>query len=334
MTVSLYFPADELGGKNKDFDLAADYVELSSFFSDDGVARFSDLINATEIGADHEYKNVDEEITTREEIASGATTVIENRRHALGDSYPFKLSEDGLDLTLAEELQVSHGAYLLCLILSNLDSVSPVLRQSGVHPDTGDVMLLRQYFQYLATAAMAGEISGDAWSFGFPRPDGTGFIQKLKEIWQRLGDGAVLDGGAAGAPSLPKDDQVDVFAARLHADGLPGYLLAAAQVATGANWKSKSLIAHVNDVFFRRWFQPIPATKAIAYHVIPFARRREQFQDDVLVVGNVLHRTRLPRRVQEAVALVEQGAVIEAIERLDEALEWLENYRAASLEAA
>ena len=334
MTIPLYFPADELGGQTKDFDLAADYVELSSFFSSDGIARLSDLINASEIGADSEYASVDDEITSREEIVAGATNVIEARRSSLAEAYPFQLSDDGRELALQQDLNIAGGAYLLCLIISNLESVSPILSQSGVHPSTQEVNELRQYFQYLATAAMAGEICGKAWSFGFPRPDGTGFIQKLREIWRHLGDGDVFDGGAAGAPTYPKDDQIDVFAIRDHSDGLPGYLLAAAQVATGANWKAKSVVAHVNRVFYARWFLPQPVTKAVAYHVIPFARKKEDFQDDVLVVGNLLHRTRVPRRVSEAIQLSRDGVAIEAIERLENALAWVTDYRTTQLEAA
>lgn len=41
MSVTLYFPVDEA-----DPDLAADYLELTSFFSPDQQALTSDLINA------------------------------------------------------------------------------------------------------------------------------------------------------------------------------------------------------------------------------------------------------------------------------------------------
>ena len=109
MTIPLYFPADELGGQTKDFDLAADYVELSSFFSSDGIARLSDLINASEIGADSEYASVDDEITSREEIVAGAINVIEARRSSLAEAYPFQLSDDGRELALQRDLNVAGG---------------------------------------------------------------------------------------------------------------------------------------------------------------------------------------------------------------------------------
>lgn len=106
---------------------------------------------------------------------------------------------------------------------------------------------LREYFQYIATAAIAGEIGGRAWSFGFPRPDRSRFLEKLTEIWSVLKDGDVEPDPSA--PTSPKDDGVDVFACQEPKDGLPGFLLVAAQVATGKNWREKSILNQVNDPF-------------------------------------------------------------------------------------
>lgn len=122
------------------------------------------------------------------------------------------------------------------------------------------------------------------------------------------------------------DDRVDVFAWREQRDGLPGFLLAAAQVATGGDWKDKSILSHIDHVFPRRWFKRPPATRMVPYHVIPFARPDDEFRDDVLVLGNVLHRLRVPRRVSEAVDLAGSGVPIEAFDRLDEAAAWIASW--------
>ena len=165
---------------------------------------------------------------------------------------------------------------------------------------------------------------GPAWSFGFPRPDRTGFLPKLSEIWALLGDGKV--GPDPSAPLNPKDDKVDIFAWREQKDGLPGFLLVAAQVATGSDWKEKSLKGHVRGVFQHRWFNPTPITQFVAYHVIPFARPDVVFRDDVLLLGNVLHRLRVPPRVKEAVSLVHDGVKVEAFDLLDGASQWVQSY--------
>ena len=64
----------------------------------------------------------------------------------------------------------------------------------------------------------------------------------------------------------------------------------------------------------------------VPYHVIPFARPDDEFPDDVRVLGNVLHRLRVPHRVSEAVGLARRGILIEAFDRLEEAAGWVASY--------
>ena len=45
------------------------------------------------------------------------------------------------------------------------------------------------------------------------------------------------------------------------------------------------------------------------------------------IMGNVLHRLRVPRRVVEAARLVEAGETIEGYDRLAEAAQWVADYR-------
>lgn len=53
----------------------------------------------------------------------------------------------------------------------------------------------------------------------------------------------------------------------------------------------------------------------------------DTFRDDVLVLGNVLHRLRLPLRVMEAEALAKRGVAIEAFDELPDIVAWLQDYR-------
>ncbi|MDE0459128.1 MAG: hypothetical protein OXI15_17665 [Chromatiales bacterium] len=334
MTDSLCFPIDEVTGASIDFDRAADYLELTAFFSDDSTALASDLANQTGIGAADYHADLDEEMQSGEEdLVPSTVTRIENRRETLGSSaYPFDLDARGEILTCNfAQGSFGHAAYMLSLVLSNLEAVSPVLGGSRLHPDEQEVRQLREFFQYFATAALASELQGSAWSFGFPRPDRTGFLEKLRQIWRTLGDGAVER--QAGAPRRPMDDQVDVFAARPHPDRLPGFPLAAAQVATGANAREKSLKGHLS-AFKSRWFAPQPVTEFLAYMIVPFATADDQFIDDVRVMGNVLHRLRVPRRVAEAAELVEAGETVEGYDRLAEAARWVADYQGRARAAA
>ena len=333
MAVELYFPHDEIDSKNPNFDLAADYLELTAFFSDQSRSFTKDLINAAEIGAEDDYSDVDEEMTEREEIVSGAVSRIDGRRRSLGESYPFALDEQGDILTFAgQDPSYGQAAYLLSLVLSHLKSVSPILDGSSVYPSAAEIIELRKYFQYFATAAMAAEVNGQAWSFGSPRPDKTNFHTKLAEIWGVFRDGIIQP--AIGVPERPQDDQIDVFAARLHPDGLPGFLLAAAQVATGENWRDKSLRTHLQHVFPSRWFGQQPVTMMMCYHIIPFTRPDNLFFDDCRELGNVLHRLRVPCRVAQAQNLHAQGVAIEAFDLLTGAVDWIKAYKTRGAAAA
>ena len=326
MTGGLYLPTDVVTGHKIDFDRAADFLELSAFFSPYEMSLTSELANAASIGAAEDHADLQDEMENgEEEIVSGTVNRIDSRQRALGCAYPFDLDNAGdvLSCVLVED-SVGHAAYVLSLLLSNLQSFSAILSGSRYYPDDNEVRLMREYFQYFATAALAAEVHGDAWSFGFPRPDRSPFIGKLKTIWQQLRDGRV--DAQTGAPNYPKDDQVDVFAARLHQDRLPGFLLAVAQVATGQDATQKSLKGHVG-AFTSRWFATQPVTDFIEYMIVPFASTEEQFIDDVRTMGNVLHRLRVPCRVAEAGELVARGRTVEGYDRLSEAAQWVKDYR-------
>ena len=327
MMGSVWLPIDDVSGTSIDFDRAADFLELSAFFADASTVLVSDLVSQPDIGAEEDPADLDEELGSGEEdLVTITVDRIRGRQETLGScAYPFLLdAEDEVLTCVLTRGSFGHAAYILSLVLSNLRSLSPVLDASGLHPDEQEVTRLRGFFQYFATAALASELQGSAWSFGFPRPDGAPFLHKLRQIWLTLGDGSVEP--QPGAPRQPKDDKVDVFAARPHPDGLPGFPLAAAQVATGANVREKSLKVHLR-AFTRRWFAPEPATEILAYMIMPFAIADDQFLDDVRTLGNVLHRLRVPRRVAEAAQLVEAGEMIEGYDRLDEAARWVADYQ-------
>ena len=331
--LALYLPTDAVTGSSIDVDLAADYLELTAFFAADSTARTSDLANAASLGAAEDHVDVQAEMLEgEEEIVCSAASRIQTRRDALGTAYPFALDYRGDVLTFElNEESFGQAAYVLSLVLSNLRAVTPILEGSDLHPGDAEVPRLREYFQFFATAAMAAEVQGHAWSFGFPRPDGSPFLHKLEQIWLQLGDGRVE--AQAGVPQWPKDDQVDVFAARPHLDRLPGFPLAAAQVATGRNAREKSLKGHLG-AFKSRWFGTQPVTDFIPYMVVPFATADNQFVDDVRVMGNVLHRLRVPRRVEEAAGLVDAGVAIEGYDRLAEVAQWVSDYRSRTGAAA
>ena len=325
MSDSVYLPREQVFGSQPDLDVAADYLELKAVLSDDKFSLSHDIVDVMEMSSDYDFENVATEIEERERVVTDTVGRMQSRMDILQTSYPFKLDAHGETISFApEQLNFAHTAYLVSLLLSNLRAVSQILNDYDEYPSESEVRALREYFQYIATAAIAGEVGGRAWSFGFPRPDHSGFLEKLTEIWGILKDGSIERD--VSAPSSPKDDGVDVFGCQEPKDGLPGFLLVAAQVATGKNWQGKSILYQINDRFTSRWFVRQPATKMIAYHVIPFARPDNKFRDDVLTVGNLLHRLRVPNRVLKAEKLVQDNVEIEGFNKLEEASDWVRNY--------
>ena len=191
MSRTLYLPSDEFGGrKPPDFDLAADYLELKAVFSGDRQSFREDIVDALELAAETDFSDVDAEIQDREVIANGAVERLTSRKRILASAYPFDLDQHGDVISFtAKDPNLGQTAYLVSLVLSNLRAISPLLDGSAMHPSDQEVIALRRHFQYFATAAIAAEIGGSAWSFGYPRPDGTGFMRKLSEIWSALKDG-------------------------------------------------------------------------------------------------------------------------------------------------
>jgi hypothetical protein len=328
MPAGLHVPLD----KNSDPDFSADFLELAAFFATGDFVRISDVANEASIGTDEGSFDVDYEMRHGDEdIAHEIIQRIKSRVDALGPAYPFRLdAEDDILVYVPAGKSLGQAVYVLSLVLSNLQT--SLLYESPLRPEDSEIRSLRQLFQYISTAALGAEIQGVAWSFGFPRPDGSGFLEKLKAIWSTFEDGVVHR--KPGAPTHPKDDNVDVFAARIHRDRQGGFLLAAAQVATGQDWKKKSLLGHM-QAFRHRWFADPPVTHFVPYMIVPFAIADTQLRDHVSFLGNVLHRLRVPVRVAEAVKLVETGvAKIETYDELQAVVDWVADYRDRVREAA
>lgn len=327
-----FIPQDQLTGSKPDVALAADLIELTALFSADSRALLTELTSALEIGQD-EYEDLDEVIHTRDRLTVETATEIETRARQLKAAYPFRLDNGGSGLTLEDGQNWGRTLYVLSLILSHLPSErSPVLERAGLLPTDTEISNLRRWFQYCATASVAAEIGGDSWAFGWPRPDGSAFLEKLRVIWDRLKDGEVRSSPLPGSPSHVKDDEIDIIAARLSCDGLHGFPIILGQVASGNNWLSKPLRGHADHVFYPEWFSTIPASQTLVYHIIPFVVDAVDLRRETRRLGHLMHRVRLCSRALEAYEAIQRGISIsiEGTEAFREADEWTRRYRERS----
>jgi hypothetical protein len=183
------------------------------------------------------------------------------------ESYPFSLTDDGSHFFMKPEITNSGYIYLFCLLLSHPNE-DDVLAGSYT-PNIGDNQ--RKLFQSCSTVAAAGVINGNAVSFGFPRPDGSGFYDKLTEVYTSLiKDGQIKKTAMAGTPTHIKDFEIDVIAWKHRQDArvLERYFLA--QVASGKNWEEKTLSDNKLELFHRLFFDAAPSTKPDRGMFIPF----------------------------------------------------------------
>ncbi|KJS37093.1 MAG: hypothetical protein VR74_10170 [Hyphomonas sp. BRH_c22] len=263
----------------------------------------SDLRNDIEIGED-EYDDIDAQNRRSDLVVESAASVLTLRERLGRDGYPFSLDEAGARLTYIGVENWGRKSYLLSLFLSHLATVTDVLGQAERAPDGASVRNLRNWFQQMAAAILAAELRGMGWAFGWPRPDHTNFHTKMNQVWRAIGDGTLHDPPPQDAPQSIKDCEIDVVAARPNKDQMPGFQLAMAQVATGANWKDKSVRTMVDNAFFDFWFSRPPASQRTAYHIIPFVLSKRDSYWETLRLGHILSRLRLCQLAHLAESLI------------------------------
>jgi len=245
---------------------------------------------------------------------------IRERISCLGASYPFEFNASEEMLQLKDESQVGHSVYLFCLLLSNAKKAEIFELDIFSYELTNAV---RDLFQACSTWAAASVVGGSACSFGFPRPDGSNFLDKLREVYARFGEGKVRDEPLPGVSSSPKDEGIDVIAWSHRPDDAAGRPYILGQVATGGNWPSKSVVEYIRPLH-ENWFSEIPPSMASAALFIPYcipltgdATRKQQIDILTRRYGYVYYRYIIPTLASKGCELAENDHSL-SIERTDE----------------
>lgn len=313
-------------------NVICDWVELRTicaearFFRLAELRRLWDTMRERE-GADPEGLEIREEDTDDDGVRGGdedifldaITEEIGDRAESLGECYPF-VQDGRRRVVLREHLSPGAYTYLFCLLVSN-SKVGDVL--SGEWLPRVDHNT-RDLFQACATIAAAGEVAGNAFSFGWPRPaDNPPFLTALRRIYGLFGEGVVRDTPLPGASPNPKDEEIDVIAWRPRADRAAGTVYMLGQVASGDNWEAKSILGGPIRNFHELWFEVVPASEARASIFIPHAvppnatgSRRERMAIQTRKYGIILDRLRLPRALSDGLTLAAGNPTV-TVERLD-----------------
>ena len=316
--------------------VVCDWLEIAVLADEYHTYAFDTLSRAWDTLRNQEDRDPEGSDSTQEEFEESVKAEIRARSELLGDSYPFELSTSGDSLEFDPTTCTDGGAvYLLCLLLSNCKQ-GPVFNGTYL-PDITNAV--RNYFQACATFAAAGEVVGNAYAFGFPRPDGTGFLEKLRAIYEHFGEGVgVRDAPLPGAPAAQKDAQIDVIAWEPKDDGAAGKKYLLGQVASGNNWDAKSIKGGPIESFHNGWLDPVPGSIATPAIFVPFCfgnlvdgSSKDNVNFQSYQFGHIFYRFRIPSLAAKGLEVARSGGnyVVERLDDMPRIREWVTNQTAA-----
>jgi len=259
----------------------ADWVELSSIVAASGSSGAAELRRLLSREQEDSHEPIVEPETgealeeeTLESVASEIEDAIvqelQFRVGLLGESYPFELIVERNVWRVAYRGSEGQGrrTYLACLFISAMRDrrlqETSLREKSGVDP--------ARLFQAISASAAVAYF-GDGISFGWPRPDGTPFIDALKVFTDRLGVGVPKTVPPLASPRREKDEGIDVIAWRSFTDRRPGHLVLFGQVASGGNWRGKPVAADMRGFF--DWFHTWPTWHPVEGMFIPFPQHHD-----------------------------------------------------------
>ncbi|SCX37308.1 hypothetical protein [Nitrosospira sp. Nsp1] len=290
----------------------ADWFEFYVLKSQYEAASFSDLQRMwdrrrnTEDSAPDGRRETSRARDGDEQFLETVLTEVRERIKCLDAAYPFEFNKSGEGLRLKSDLEVGNVVYLFCLLLSSANS-SEIFELDKFSYKLDNKV--RDLFQACSTWAAASVTKGSAWSFGFPRPDGSNFLDKLRQIYELFGEGRVRDSPLPGVSLSLKDGGIDIIAWAHRADFAAGRLYILGQVATGGNWPNKSVVEYLIP-FHHDWFSDNPSSHPTPALFIPYcipvpedATLQQRIHILTRQYGNVYYRYVIPRLANEGYEL-------------------------------
>lgn len=315
---------------------AADWIEFKVLSSNTASYNISSLARILEQRADVDTTAYAQEDLKYDDIAARWLQEIELREKYIGNAYPFVLEGNKVSLKTASiENKPGQYTYFLCLMLSHAKNTAALDGKSFLNLDSNDVA--RKYFQSVSTVACGGYIRGHSISFGFPRQNNTNFVEALSRVTDLSQDGASLRSDAhAASPAKVKDYEIDIISWIPSNDNLPGKIFFIGQVASGFNWRSKSLrptiIGNLSP-----WIDPCFASHSniSTCLFIPFCLPevpRHSLKEELHYLCSadlnnlIFYRYRIPYYVQRVMdeQLYDRGLTVEGIEDFTNIYEWVD----------
>ena len=313
----------------------ADWLEFAALGAADHRVSLSSISGGHDMLLDSEPSDWSETDALVDQRLDALVRELNERQRILGEDYPFKFDQAGSFLEYLNAPTSGGSVYLFCLFLSHVTK-SPILPATALPKVTNAI---RDLFQVCSTFAATGYVEGPAVSFGWPRPNRSSFAQALKTVYEAFGDGIPRKKPLPGTPAKIKDGGIDIIAWRPSLDQLPGTTYLLGQVASGRNWKQKSVVED-SRLFHWAWFEKAPATERQHAMFIPFClepefrtvdrldqqhRLRDYLQVLTVQFGVVFYRYRLAAFAARGLKLHRQGsATLERYDELPNIVEWVQ----------
>lgn len=316
----------------------ADWLELHALASPHASYPVQALLGALDLARESDESDEADLGLQDDEMLEKLSQEMQRREQTLGKYWPFRFSEDGARLEFAspsstENLEaIGCAIYIFCLWLSQATREGLIGTQAiPITPHDRNHL-----FPLVATLAAAGFIHGPALSFGHPRPSKDGFLQALCSAYKQIGEGKPKKDWAAGISTATKDGEVDVIAWRPSADGLHGRLYLLGQVASGADWRDKSIKTAI-PAFHGDFFDEAPESPCIPAMFIPFCpyeymppvNPRLSPEENFLGYfrrltrdfGIVIYRYRLVRHAVDGLVLHQQGIQVDGVDKTNQLIQ-------------
>ena len=329
----------------RSYVIAADWLELVALSRPSKSATAKDILNPHDFLEDRavphsqgiEQEDPDIIDWSHEAIYNATFEELGFRAKVLDDAYPFRLSrtEAWPKLIVAEAIDdeiVKQGRdiYIACLYMSAVRAglLNEKECDLKIDPTIGNL------FQICATIAAAGYVHGDAYWFGYPRPDGTRMLAAVKTLSGHLEQGNVVQQTPIGENRYARDGGVDVVAWRSHHDGRPAKLILYGQCASGMNWEGKSVATKVDrmDHYYatrpsRYWLPalltpfPLYMDKENSHSLRDEDDIRGFYMKNEAEMGVIIDRLRIVHWCIEGLRY-QQPAMKAAVDKLDDLFRW------------
>ena len=305
----------------------ADWLEIRALFSSQGAGQatiaslfrtWADESHILEPDEDGEVLDAEILNSSLEDASSRIAEEVSWRQNALGEDYPFVVTSNPFHLELAgnfDSLREPSSMYLFMLLVTGAGD------KLFKHDPELDKLVRRgrTLFHACASVGVAGLLrNAETVWLGWPREDGTAFLEALAGLCNRLGCGSAKSRVPAGFPKQAKDEGIDIVGWRGFRGQRNGNLVVLCQAATGHDWQTKSVLAEM-DVFLD-WFDLKPFTKPTGAIAIPFPSHHDCTEDlengfEVAAHGQ---RHRLHQRLG---VLIDRPWIVEALRCIGESRE-------------